>query len=537
MNETIKEYLVGLGFKVDDASYRKLAEVLGKVEGLVNQHTTGIVRSYGLAATAVATSIGSLITSTVSLLDTVAQADLGYQKFALRMHMTRDAAKQLKIVTDAMGESMEDIAWIPELRGRYFELMKQAQTLETPRDAAGQLMYLRDIRYEFTRLKVEAVYGLQWIGYNLYRHLFKPITETKSGFKEFNDYITANIPKWSDKIASWLAQFVVLGTDVIQLLARLSGSVGDLWNVMSKGEKVGAGLLVLGALFAWSGPFGRAVILFSSLTLLINDFYTHLRGGDSLLGPGWDKMLDKVKDIEMHFYMIGRYAGAAWDVLAGKEGAAARLYEISGKSGAEKMRKEFEEMQVQMINSGNYPAHTKEYYLGKGTGKGYDSFIEEASRTHGVDKDLIKAVIQAESAFNAGAVSKKGAMGLMQLMPGTAKDLGVMDPYDPRQNIMRGTRYIKQLLDRYGGDTEKALAAYNWGMGNVDRGGQYPAETLQYLESIMKGTSLSAQGMGSTNNTQINATINVSGVSSPELAAEKTRDIILGLKLSGVMPY
>jgi soluble lytic murein transglycosylase-like protein len=104
-----------------------------------------------------------------------------------------------------------------------------------------------------------------------------------------------------------------------------------------------------------------------------------------------------------------------------------------------------------------------------------------------VDSSLIRSVIQAESGFDPDATSPKGAMGLMQLMPDTARGLGVTDAYAPEQNIMAGTRYLKYLLDRYNGDVPLALAAYNWGMGNVERGtGRYPEETREYISRIMK---------------------------------------------------
>jgi hypothetical protein len=117
----------------------------------------------------------------------------------------------------------------------------------------------------------------------------------------------------------------------------------------------------------------------------------------------------------------------------------------------------------------------------------YEPIIEEASRTYGVDAGLIRAVIRAESNFRNESTSPKGAMGLMQIMPGTAKDLGIRDAYDPQQNIMGGTRYLKSLLDRYNGDVPTALAAYNWGMGNVERRPEkMPRETRVYISRIQQ---------------------------------------------------
>lgn len=114
-----------------------------------------------------------------------------------------------------------------------------------------------------------------------------------------------------------------------------------------------------------------------------------------------------------------------------------------------------------------------------------DRIIQNAASSYGVDINLIRRVIEAESNFKPDAVSSKGAMGLMQLMPETAKELGVKDPLDPAENVMAGTRYLKKLLDRYDGSVPHALAAYNWGMGNLDtRRSRMPAETRNYVAKI-----------------------------------------------------
>jgi soluble lytic murein transglycosylase-like protein len=114
-----------------------------------------------------------------------------------------------------------------------------------------------------------------------------------------------------------------------------------------------------------------------------------------------------------------------------------------------------------------------------------DEIIGKASRRYNIDSGLIKAVIKAESNFNPNAVSSAGARGLMQLMPGTASGLGVTDSFNPEQNVMAGTRYLRQMLDRYNGNLDSALAAYNWGPGNVDKRGSFlPRETREYLVKI-----------------------------------------------------
>lgn len=118
----------------------------------------------------------------------------------------------------------------------------------------------------------------------------------------------------------------------------------------------------------------------------------------------------------------------------------------------------------------------------------WEKIIEKASIVHGVDKTLIAAVMEAESAGNPKAVSRAGASGLMQLMPGTARDMGVKNVFDPTENIMGGVRYLRLMLDRFGGDLRLALAAYNAGPGNVERFGGIPPfrETRNYVENITR---------------------------------------------------
>jgi len=116
-----------------------------------------------------------------------------------------------------------------------------------------------------------------------------------------------------------------------------------------------------------------------------------------------------------------------------------------------------------------------------------DTIIHQAAQAHDIDPDLIKSVIKVESNFKANSTSPKGAMGLMQLMPETAKDLGVQNAYDPNENIWAGTRYLKMLMKRYDGNVQLALAAYNWGMGNLEkRSSQMPAETRNYVSAVTR---------------------------------------------------
>lgn len=117
----------------------------------------------------------------------------------------------------------------------------------------------------------------------------------------------------------------------------------------------------------------------------------------------------------------------------------------------------------------------------------YDTHIREAARLYVLPEEFIRAVMQVESNFYREAVSSKGAMGLMQLMPGTASQMGVLDPFDPRQNVLGGARFLRVLANRFGGDLLLTVAAYNAGQGAVEKYGGIPpyAETRQYVQAVL----------------------------------------------------
>jgi soluble lytic murein transglycosylase-like protein len=116
-----------------------------------------------------------------------------------------------------------------------------------------------------------------------------------------------------------------------------------------------------------------------------------------------------------------------------------------------------------------------------------DSLIEHAAQREALLPDLLRGVIQQESAARPCAVSSKGAMGLMQLMPSTAQQLGVRDAFDPRENVDAGARFLKQLLNQYGGDVSLALGAFNAGPGRVNQAGGLPdfPETIDYVQKVL----------------------------------------------------
>jgi len=155
----------------------------------------------------------------------------------------------------------------------------------------------------------------------------------------------------------------------------------------------------------------------------------------------------------------------------------------------------------------------------------YEPLVQEHATRQSLRPELVRAVIQVESGYNPRALSPKGAMGLMQLMPATAQSLGVRNPWDPAQNIRGGTDYLRRLIDQYEGNEELALAAYNAGSGAVARyGGRIPPyrETRDYVRKV--GAAAGEPGPGARRKLVIYKTIEVlDGRAVPRYSTERPR--------------
>lgn len=564
MIETLKDYLVKLGFQVDNAGYRKTQEIFEKLNSIVSQTSDSMAASYAKAAVTMAGAVTSIGTATVSLMGHLANADLSYQKYAMRMHMSIDTARQLKIVTDAMGESLEDIAWIPELRERYFRLMEQARKMETPGDSRERLRYLRDVRYEFSRLKVEGTYGLQWLGYNLFKYLVNPVTGAKFGLKDINDYIASHIPQWSDTVAKFLSRIVIGLLDAGKAVMDFAGWLKKLWDSMSEGQKAVTIFSGLAALFLATGPFGKAIAAMSTLILLINDYQTYLRGGKTFFKPEmWEHHIETLREVSWQWFLLGKRAEAAWDVIRGKKYAAQALNYTFTSAGIEEFKKQFlEKEQREALETKKTEAATP----GAGVMPSHQeifSAAQEASKRTGIPAPLIYGQWYHET----GNFANRGARELHNLagirLPGSTeyrqfeslddfvkyyssllirrypRALEAKSPEALAEALKAGRYYEDPNVKGYGSGIAKGASIFSKaveGVSEVTRGlkeGPTGQPLPDYLKSVFPyGQTQPYAASGAGNTTVISPTFNISGVSDPHKAAglvgDEMRTIIQG---------
>ena len=323
MLETIRSYLVGLGFSVNDQEFNKVNSTLKDLDKTVSSTATQVAKQFSgaaeeakkfvIAGTEVVTALTTIAAATGSLIKSTADADMGYQKFALSMWMTKDSAKDLQVTLKAMGESVEDIAWIPELRQQYFELLNLGNTIKTPGDAGDQLKYIRSIMFEFKKLKLEISYAAEWISYYLIKYLSVPLEKAKMALQGFNLSIVQQMPEWTNTVAKILSSIVMLAINTGRFLKDVFNGFIHIFDLMPRGMRIAIIALSGLALAIKTNPI---LLLLTTAILLIDDFYAYIDGRRSLpaLAPVWAKIIEWSKTLSAKLEELKPKLQKIWDI-------------------------------------------------------------------------------------------------------------------------------------------------------------------------------------------------------------------------------
>lgn len=290
IGEMIKEYLVGLGVQIDKPGFAEMDSTIKTTTNVIETATGAWAANFVKASGIIVTAIASITTAVTGLMKSTAQQDLEMEKFARRMMLTKDAAWEMKKATDALGESVSDIVITPELMERYKTLVQDGRQMRIGGDFRETMKSFRDLTFEFTRLKQEVSYAMSWVGYYLIKYLNRPLQEAREKFKSFNDSFIRNMSVWTEKAARALVYIINIGIHLFDFIKSVTSSIYKMWEAFPRGVKI-ATIAVLGFFAVLrASPFGRMIMLISTLLLLIDDYFGYMEGKQVQFGKYWDKL-------------------------------------------------------------------------------------------------------------------------------------------------------------------------------------------------------------------------------------------------------
>jgi len=455
MPSFIDEYLVKLGAVVDSSGVGKFQAALHEMQSTAEFTVEGISKKLLTVETELVAGFAAVGLAAVGLVDKVAMADQEFRLFGLHMYIGKEQARSLKIAMDALGQPLENLAWDPELRNRARRLIEDQRAMAPEGDFDAQMRKIRDVRFEFTRMEVE----LEYLGMHVVQDFMKALgfgpDELLTRLRKFNDWVTIHLPEISAKLVHY---FLPVWHDIERIMK-------DVWQVTLDFAQLFTN--VIGML---SGdPALQGAISFDKFAMAVEKVAHWIAVATDWL----TKFIGMITGV-LAGGMIGTLIGMIVGGIAGIPGGPAGILAGAVSGGV-------------LFGAGGSALGG----LGGDIWDAYRAAHPASVKLPGGDTSsrLVSAMIAQESGGNPGAVSPKGAMGLMQLMPDTAAQLGVTNPFDPAQNVAGGTKYLNQMLSRYGGNIPTALAAYNAGPGRIDAvlagKATLPYETQMYVARVM----------------------------------------------------
>lgn len=505
MPNYLEEYLVKIGASVDGSSMRKFNQALHEAQKAVEVSSGEMAGSFLKAQSAIVGGFAAIGGAALGMIDRVAQADQEYRLFGLHMYMTKTAARELKISMDALGASLEDITWDPELRARAAQLIADQREMgkNLGFDFDKEMLKVRDIHFEFTRMGVELKYLSMKVVEDFLSALGVGPDELLKQLRRFNDWVQKDLPEISKKIVGFLMPVL---TDVWSVIKATGGALAETGLAFTNLVGLLSGdTSIEGSSFSFE-KMGTAIqhvvhwfAVFAEAIANVEELLAHLLSALALAASG--KFSDAGKEIAAAAKdingktlgmvgggIIGGLAGGPLGVLPGAFAGANVGDWIGG-------------------NSTSSPTMTSV------PGVTGDSWKNLAAATNGVvSPELLAALASVESgSLGMSARSRTGAIGTMQLMPGTAKQYGV-DPYDPTGNLTGGTAFLRDMMKRYGGNEAEAIGAYNAGPGRMDSflagKATLPSETQNEIARVLGK-------MGQTGSVQVGSiTIKIDGTNA-----------------------
>lgn len=307
--DIIKEYLVSLGFNVDDKSFNDTNKAIDSVEKSTTKMAKGVVGDFLKAGLGITAFVATAVTGIAKYISSLGQAQIQNEIFARRMWTTQDSAMALNSTLKAMGVTLQDLYLSPTLMEQFQKLNQEARNLQAPSEYKVQMKFIQSITFEFTRMKLEAAYSLQWIGYYFVKYMAGPLGQIKTSLDNVNNIIVKTMPQWTRIIAVGLVDIVKFGQTIWWALTNVGTFLKNLTDSIPSSIKIIAGTLLL-----LSSPIA---IIIAGL-LLLQDYLTFKSGGKSIFEGLW-KDLSKFGNINDTLNNIKKSINGFFDDL-GKNG-------------------------------------------------------------------------------------------------------------------------------------------------------------------------------------------------------------------------
>jgi len=281
----LNEFLVALGLK--DNMTKPLEKATKDADNNVGKLVGNFAKNFAKAGMAVTGFITVAATGLLKFTNSLVKADDDLLKFARNMGLSQAEAYKVKSALDIMGKSMEEIALDPNLLKEFEQLKKNAATLELP-DMTGALKPVRETKIAFNEIKQTAANALQWVGYYFLKYVQTPIENLKKISNNINETIKKNIPAWTSNIAKVLSWLVRLGGTIIRGAGVVFNVIKRVFDMIPGNVKTVTAVLSGLFTFLKMSPLGKMITIISAALMLLDDFFTFLDGGDSLLSPVWE---------------------------------------------------------------------------------------------------------------------------------------------------------------------------------------------------------------------------------------------------------
>jgi hypothetical protein len=277
--EVLREYLVKLGFSIDNTAQAKIKETLTVLEKQLDSLSKSkafSVLTHG--ALAYVGAISAVVTASAGLMQHVAEADMHYQKLALSMHMSTQNAKEMTIAQKALGSSLEEIVWIPELRERYHELRKLVNETQAPKE---DLELIRKMGFEYTKFKVLLISASEHIAASLIKYLKVNLVDIKKWMESANKWLKENLPIWTEKIATFLGKVWNLAQGLWEIGKKVVQSIQAIIHILPEGAN---GFILFFSAIALGLRLNPTLLMLAALFLMIEDWWTWKKDKENDVG-------------------------------------------------------------------------------------------------------------------------------------------------------------------------------------------------------------------------------------------------------------